>query len=106
MFYTSQAIKFMEQKRTLQKEQTISVREANQGFSKLIARVESGERFLVTKNNRPVARIAPAEADRPSIAARRKAAVHRLNALMKAGGKSKDGWTYKGDRGSLHERDL
>lgn len=106
MFYISQTTKTVAQKRTQQGEETISVREANQGFSKLIARVESGERFIVTKNNRPVARIAPAEADRLTIAARRKAAIHRLNALMKTGGKSKDGWTYKGDRDSLHERDL
>ena len=95
----------MKQKRVRQKEQTISVRDANQGFSKLIARVESGERFVVTKNNRPVARIAPAETERSTIAACRKAAMNRLNALMKTGGKSKDGWTYKGDRDSLHERD-
>lgn len=106
MFYTLQAIEPMRRKQARQEEQTISVREANQGFSKLIARVESGERFIVTKNNRPVARIAPAEADRLTIAARRKAAANRLNALIKTGGKSKDGWTYKGDRDSLHERDL
>jgi prevent-host-death family protein len=42
----------------------ISVREANQNFSKLIAAVEHGETIVITKNGRPVARIGPQSADR------------------------------------------
>ncbi len=38
---------------------TIGAYEAKTKFSELIARTERGESFLVTKNGRPVARIAP-----------------------------------------------
>ncbi len=39
----------------------IGAYEAKTKFSELIARAEKGERFVVTKNGRPVARIMPAE---------------------------------------------
>jgi prevent-host-death family protein len=42
----------------------MSVREANQNFSKLIAAAEHGETTLITKNGRPVARVSPQAADR------------------------------------------
>ena len=42
----------------------MSVREANQNFSKVIAAAEHGETIMVTKNGKPVARIAPQSADR------------------------------------------
>jgi prevent-host-death family protein len=38
---------------------TITLREANQNFSKYIAAVERGEEFTVTKRGREVARLAP-----------------------------------------------
>ncbi len=38
---------------------TITLREANQNFSKYIAAVERGEEFTVTKRGRVVARLAP-----------------------------------------------
>lgn len=41
----------------------ISVREANQNFSKLIAEVEKGETVLITKNGRPVAQVRPQPAN-------------------------------------------
>ena len=44
---------------------TVGAYEAKTKFSELIARAEKGESFVVTKNGRPVARIAPpAEFDR------------------------------------------
>ena len=44
---------------------TVGAYEAKTKFSELIARTEKGESFVVTKNGRPVARIAPpAEFDR------------------------------------------
>jgi len=44
---------------------TVGAYEAKTKFSELIARAEKGESFVVTKNGRPVARIAPpAEYDR------------------------------------------
>ncbi len=83
----------------------IGVREANQGFSKLIARVEQGARFVVTKNSKAVAQITPVEDSEAAKAARQKAAMGRLRALMASGRKSEDGWTFKGARETLHDRD-
>lgn len=42
----------------------MSVREANQNFSRLIAEVERGETVIITKNGRAVAKVAPQPADR------------------------------------------
>jgi prevent-host-death family protein len=42
---------------------TVSVRTANQSFSRLIAEVEKGETFRVTKNGRTVAEIRPQSDD-------------------------------------------
>lgn len=87
-------------------EEEVSVREANQGFSKLIARVEQGSRFVVTKNNKPVAHISPADETDVDKAVKRNAAIDRLERLMSAGRRSKDGWTYVGAREDLHGRDI
>lgn len=86
-------------------EEEITVRDANQGFSRLIARVERGVRFVVTKKGKPVAHIAPADTQDEAREQRRRVAVKRLRALMQSGAKSDEGWTYAGDRGALHERD-
>lgn len=40
---------------------TVGAYEAKTKFSELIARAESGESFVVTKNGRPVARIVPTD---------------------------------------------
>ncbi len=42
----------------------MSVREANQNFSKVIAEAERGETIYITKNGRTVAKITPAPQDR------------------------------------------
>src|SRR5262249_58696055 len=42
----------------------MTVREANQNFSKVIAAAERGETIVITKNGTPVAKIAPQAADR------------------------------------------
>lgn len=42
----------------------MSVREANQNFSQVIAAAEAGETIIITKNGTPVARIAPQPTDR------------------------------------------
>ena len=44
----------------------MTVREANQNFSQVIAAAERGETIIITKNGSPVARIAPQTADRAS----------------------------------------
>jgi prevent-host-death family protein len=40
---------------------TVSAREANQGFSKLLQAVVEGEEVVITRRGRPVARLAPIE---------------------------------------------
>jgi prevent-host-death family protein len=42
----------------------MTVREANQNFSQVIAAAERGETIIITKNGTPVARITPQMADR------------------------------------------
>jgi prevent-host-death family protein len=55
----------LDRKPTLSGPTTVGAYEAKTKFSELIARAEKGESFVVTKNGRPVARIAPpAEFDR------------------------------------------
>ena len=44
----------------------MTVREANQNFSQVIAAAERGETIIITKNGTPVARITPQTADRMS----------------------------------------
>jgi prevent-host-death family protein len=44
----------------------MTVREANQNFSQVIAAAERGETIVVTKNGRPVAKITPQPEDRAS----------------------------------------
>src|SRR5258706_13444151 len=44
----------------------MSVREANQNFSQVIAAAEHGETIIITKNGTPVARISPRPPDRAS----------------------------------------
>lgn len=44
----------------------MTVREANQNFSQVVAAAERGETIIITKNGAPVARIAPQGADRSS----------------------------------------
>ena len=84
--------------------ESVTARDANQGFSRLLARVERGARFVVTKNRRPVARIEPAGEDEAGAAERRTAARARLEALMADKRRSGDGWTYGGARDALHDR--
>ena len=42
----------------------MSVREANQNFSQVIAAAERGETIIITKNGTPVAKISPQSRDR------------------------------------------
>lgn len=82
----------------------VTARDANHGFSRLLARVEQGHRFVVTKNRLPVARLEPAGRDDPGAGARRRLAVERLTALMAGDRRSRDGWTFGGRRDALHGR--
>ena len=42
----------------------MTVRQANQNFSQVVAAAERGETIVITKNGMPVAKIAPQPADR------------------------------------------
>ena len=44
----------------------VSLQEANQQLSKLIASVERGEDYVITRRGRPVARLLPHEGDKAS----------------------------------------
>jgi prevent-host-death family protein len=71
--------------------QTIGLFEAKTHLSELIARVEAGEEVVLTRHNRPVARIVPFAADAQTSAAR-KAAV---DALLRAARRRKLGLDWK-----------
>ena len=62
---------------------SITVRDANQNFSKLLAEVEQGETVLITKNGRTVAELRP-RADDPHQDAEWRAAHERMLELMRA----------------------
>ncbi len=65
----------------------VSLREANQNFSRLIAEVEAGEQVVLTRRGRPVARIVP-EARRRQLTPEQQAAYERMMALMNRGHRS------------------
>jgi prevent-host-death family protein len=56
---------------------TVGLFEAKTHLSELIARAERGEEVVITRHNKPVARIVPIEGSAPDAAARR-AAVSAL----------------------------
>jgi prevent-host-death family protein len=62
---------------------TISARQANHGFSDLLAQVEQGEEILITKRGNPVAIISPYRA--PAMTPERQAAIARVAELMEKG---------------------
>ena len=79
---------------------TLTLREANQSFSRCIRAVEAGEEFVITRNGKPVARLTPA-GSRRVMTPEQQAAYERLKAAMAKG------WDIGAgplDRDSLHER--
>ncbi|MBV8778163.1 MAG: type II toxin-antitoxin system prevent-host-death family antitoxin [Alphaproteobacteria bacterium] len=63
---------------------TISLRDANQRFSRCIREVEAGEDFVITRNGRPVARLAPMGPSR-RLTAEQEAARERALEIMREG---------------------
>jgi prevent-host-death family protein len=58
---------------------TISAREANQHFSKLLRRAQSGERIIVTSRGRPVAQVSSiVDAPDDRLEARKKKFIKKL----------------------------
>ena len=79
---------------------TVTLREANQAFSRCIREVEGGEEFVITRNGTPVARLSPVS-KRRILTPEQEAAWERIKAAMDKG------WDLGGepfDRDSLHER--
>ena len=63
---------------------TMSLREANQAFSRCIREVEAGEEITITRRGQPVAHIVPARRERILTPEQRKARAEAL-AIMKQG---------------------
>ena len=79
---------------------TLTLREANQSFSRCIRAVEAGEEFVITRNGKPVARLSPA-GDQRVLTPEQEAAWERLKLAMD------HGWNIGAgplDRDALHER--
>jgi prevent-host-death family protein len=62
---------------------TVSARDANQGFSKLLGEVEAGEEIVITRRGKPVAVLAPHR--KPVMTPARVLAIKRLRAFMTKG---------------------
>ena len=62
---------------------TVSAREANQSFSKLLQAVVEGEEVVITRRGKPVARLAPIEAAADD--AERQAEIDRMIAHFREG---------------------
>ena len=79
---------------------TISLREANQAFSRCIREVEAGEEYVITRKGEPVARLVP-------ISGRRILTPAQQSALARTRMRMEKGWPIGAgplDRDSLHER--
>jgi prevent-host-death family protein len=78
---------------------TITAREANQQFAKVLREVAQGKEFVVTMRGRPVARITPAAEDGTRVPTPEQAAAwQRIRALARPLG------IEKVDREELHKR--
>lgn len=79
----------------------ISLREANQGFSRCVREVEAGAEFVITRDGRPVARLVPIGTKRV-LTPEQEAARERTRARMRKGWSL--GPVAPFDRDALHER--
>lgn len=80
--------------------ESVTLRDANQRFARLIRQVESGADFVITRNGAPVARLTP-------MGGRRILTAEQEAALERTLERAKIGWALgvnKLDRDSLHER--
>ena len=79
---------------------TITLREANQAFSRCIREVEAGEEYVITRKGEPVARLVP-------IAGRRILTPEQEAALARTRVRMEKGWPIGAgplDRDAIHER--
>ena len=79
---------------------TISLREANQAFARCVRDVEAGAEYIITRNGRPVARLAP-------VGGRRVLSPEQQAARLRARARMDKGWplgAWRLARNSLHAR--
>jgi len=79
---------------------TVTLRDANQRFARCIREVEAGEEFIITRNGKPVARLAPI-ANRRVLTPQQQAALEIIREAMREGLPIGAGPL---DRDALHER--
>ena len=79
---------------------TLTLREANQNFSRCIREVQAGEEFVITREGRPVARLVP-------VSGVRVLTTEQEAALARTMARAAEGWDLQAgplDRDSLYER--
>jgi prevent-host-death family protein len=79
---------------------TLTLRDANQNFSRCIREVESGEEFVIMRNGKPVARLTPVSNLRVLTEKQKEALSHFREVV-------REGWSLNSgplDRDALHER--
>ena len=79
---------------------SVTLRDANQNFAKLVREAEGGKEFVITRRGKPVAKLAPVSSKRVLTPAQEKALERTRKRLMK-------GWDLgigKLNRDELHER--
>lgn len=79
----------------------VTIRDANQGFAKLIREVEAGQEVVITRRGRPVARIEPIRGGKRVLTPEQEAALAEAERIID------QGWDLEAgplDRGQLHER--
>jgi len=81
---------------------TVTAREANQGFSEMLSRVEQGEEVVITRYGKPVAVLRPFEG--PDLASERQAKVERAMALTRKGLPWPEDALTPPTRDEMHER--
>ena len=74
--------------------ETVGLFEAKTHLSELIARAERGEEVIITRHNKPVAKLVPIPASQPDLAVRSAA----VQALLKAATGRQLGADWKGMR--------
>ena len=82
---------------------TITLREANQAFSRVIREVEAGEEFTITRDGEPVARLVPVRRERvltPEQEAARARTLERMKKGWHLGGEGQSRRTLRRDRGA------
>lgn len=61
----------------------VSLREANQGFARLIREVETGQEVVITRHGAPVARLLPVRSTKRALTPEQEAAWERIQQQMR-----------------------